>query len=208
LLIVANEFFDALAVRQLVATGEDWRERMVDYRDGRFVPVAGAVAPAAAIPGALRDSPPGTIVETSPASATIAGTLAGRIATQGGAALIIDYGHQLSSPGETLQAVRAHGYADPWAEPGERDLTAHVDFEALAQAARRGGVKSFGAVGQGDWLRALGIELRAASLAAAAPERAQEIAQARLRLTAPDQMGSLFKVLAFVAPSWPDPEGF
>jgi len=208
LLIVANEFFDALPVRQLIATDEGWRERMVAYEEGRFVPVAGPLASAAAIPSALRDSPPGTIVETSPASAAIAEALAGRIAVQGGAALIIDYGHQSSSPGETLQAVHTHGYADPWLEPGERDLTAHVDFQALAQAARSRHVKSFGPVGQGDWLRALGIELRAATLAAAAPERAQEIAQARLRLTAPDRMGSLFKVLALVARSWPDPEGF
>ena len=208
LLIVANEFFDALPVWQLVATGEGWRERMVTYDGGSFLPVAGPPASAAAIPVALRDSPPGTIVETSPASTAIANALAERIAAQGGAALIIDYGHQRSSPGETLQAVHAHGYADPWAEPGERDLTAHVDFEALARAARHGEVKSFGPVGQGDWLRALGIELRAASLAAAAPERAREIAHARLRLTAADQMGTLFKVLALVARSWPDPEGF
>jgi SAM-dependent MidA family methyltransferase len=208
LLIVANEFFDALSVRQLVATGDGWHERMVAYRDGRFVPVVGPAASAAAIPDMLRDAPPGTIVETSPASAEIAGTLATRIAVQGGAALIIDYGHNRSSPGETLQAVHAHGYADPWAAPGERDLTAHVDFETLARAARRAGAKTFGPVEQGDWLRALGIDVRAATLAAAAPARAEEIEQARFRLTAPDEMGQLFKVLALVAPSWPDPEGF
>ena len=208
LLIVANEFFDALPVRQLVATDEGWRERMVGHDGDRFVPVAGPRIPASAIPEHLRAAPAGTILETSPASVAVLGELARRIARQGGAALVVDYGHVRTSAGDTLQAVKDHAYADPWLSPGERDLTAHVDFEALADAARAEGVKVFGPRTQGEWLRAMGINLRAASLAKAAPERAGEITEARDRLTAPEQMGTLFEAMALVSKRWPAPEGF
>jgi SAM-dependent MidA family methyltransferase len=122
--------------------------------------------------------------------------------------LIVDYGHARSGAGETLQAVSGHAYADPWQEPGSRDLTAHVDFEALGRAARAEGVRVSGPRGQGEWLQAMGIDARAAALAAAAPERAAEIEAARDRLVAPAQMGVLFKALALTAPDWPKPEGF
>ena len=206
LLIVANEFFDALPVHQLVATERGWRERRVTHEGGRFKPVAGP--PAAAIPTPLRAAPPGTVLETSPASTAITRQLAHLLAASGGTALIIDYGHAQTSPGDTLQAVASHAYADPWMNPGEHDLTAHVDFQALGDAAQAEGVRVLGPVTQGDWLRALGIEARAAALARAAPERAEEIATARDRLIAADQMGTLFKVMALVAPDWPDPAGF
>ena len=101
-----------------------------------------------------------------------------------------------------------HAYADPWEAPGTRDLTAHVDFSALGEAARRQGAQVFGPVGQGDWLEAMGLQLRAASLAKAAPERTEEIAAARDRLSAPSQMGRLFRVMAVAAPGWPEPAGF
>jgi SAM-dependent MidA family methyltransferase len=179
LLIIANEFFDALPAHQLIATTSGWRERLVTHRDGRFVPVPGPRASAEAIPDHIRAAPPGTVLETSPASA-----------------------------GETLQAVSGHAFADPWEAPGERDLTVHVDFEALATAARQAGLRVFGTIGQGRWLEAIGIGSRSASLAKAAPQRMDEIALARQRLTAPDAMGSLFKVLALVSPNWPDPAGF
>ncbi|MEA3029770.1 MAG: dehydrogenase [ubiquinone] 1 alpha subcomplex assembly factor 7 [Sphingomonadales bacterium] len=207
LLLVANEFFDALPVRQLVATEGGWRERRVRAEAGRFVPAAGPLVPAAAIPAHLRAAPPGTILETSPSSVAILRLLAQRLAARGGAALIVDYGHERSAAGETLQAVRRHRFADPWAEPGESDLTAHVDFEALGAAAE-GRARVLGPVGQGAWLTALGIDARATVLAGAAPERAAEIEAARDRLVAPEQMGSLFKVMALVAPGWPDPAGF
>jgi SAM-dependent MidA family methyltransferase len=122
--------------------------------------------------------------------------------------LIVDYGHERSSAGETLQAVANHAFADPWTEPGERDLTVHVDFEALGTAARDMGVRVLGPRGQGEWLDALGIGLRAASLAKAAPERLEEVERAYHRLTSPDQMGTLFKVMALVAEGWPEPAGF
>jgi len=185
LLIVANEFFDALPVRQF---GEG-RELRVGY-DGRLVR-NGAVE-----------------TETSPAALAIVGDLARRLAAQGGAALIVDYGHDRPGTGDTLQAVCGHAYADPFEAPGERDLSAHVDFHALAGAARAAGVRVFGPAAQGVWLNAMGIKLRAASLAKAAPERAADIAAARVRLTAPEQMGRLFKAMALVAPGWPEPAGF
>ena len=185
LLVVANEFFDALPVRQF----DGGRELRIGY-DGRF----------------RRDG--AVEAETSPAALAIAADLARRLAAQGGAALIVDYGHDRPGIGDTLQAVSAHEYADPFAAPGERDLTAHVDFHALAAAARAGGARVFGPAPQGIWLNAIGIKLRAAALAKAAPERAAEIAAARERLTADDQMGRLFKAMALVAPAWPEPGGF
>jgi NADH dehydrogenase [ubiquinone] 1 alpha subcomplex assembly factor 7 len=186
LLVVANEFFDALPVRQF----EGERELCVGIANGRFV----------------RDGIVET--ETSPAGLAIAEDLARLLARRGGGALIVDYGHDRPGAGDTLQAVSAHAFADPFEAPGGRDLTAHVDFHALAAAARRGGARVFGPVPQGAWLEAMGIRLRAAALAKAAPERVDEIAAARRRLTAPDQMGRLFKAMALVAPGWPEPAGF
>jgi NADH dehydrogenase [ubiquinone] 1 alpha subcomplex assembly factor 7 len=202
LLAVANEFFDALPIRQLAATSEGWRELMVVVEDGQFRRVAGPPSPGPA--GAA----PGTLIETSPASVAVAGELARRLRNQGGALLIADYGHDGGAAGDTLQAVAGHAPSDPWQEPGERDLTAHVDFGAIGEAAEREGVRVLGPVPQGRWLAAMGIDLRAASLARAAPERAGEIEAARERLVAPAEMGTLFKVMALIAPDWPDPAGF
>ena len=207
LLVVANEFFDALPVRQLIRTDGGWHERLVGFEGGRFVPKAGPPLGSAAIPRSLAGAPPGTILETSPAAAAVARTLAGRLKRQGGAALIVDYGHARTSAGETLQAVSRHAFADPWTDPGEKDLTAHVDFEALADAARAEGAAVFGPALQGEWLTGMGIDLRTEALSRAAPERAPEIAGARDRLVSPRQMGTLFKVLAFAAPGWPEPAG-
>lgn len=185
LLVVANEFFDAMPVRQLDAAG---RELKVVLKNGRITRT-GEVE-----------------TETSPASLAIAAALSRRLAAQGGAALIVDYGHDRPGRGDTLQAVYRHAYADPFEAPGERDLTAHVDFSALAAAAR--GVRVSGPAAQGDWLDAIGLPLRAAALAKAAPDRAQEIAEARDRLSSPERMGRLFRVMAFSALSWPQPAGF
>jgi NADH dehydrogenase [ubiquinone] 1 alpha subcomplex assembly factor 7 len=203
LLIVANEFFDALPVHQFLYEADGWRELVVTLGPGGFRRDAG---PAAA--ENLPNAAPGAIAERSPASVDVAAKLARRLAAQGGAALFIDYGHERHGIGDTLQAVSAHEYADPWQAPGTRDLTAHVDFEALHEAARAEGVRVHGPIGQGAFLRAMGIDLRAAQLAKATPDRTEEIVAARERLSAPEQMGSLFKVMALVAPGWPAPEGF
>lgn len=208
LLVVANEFFDALPVRQLVATADGWRERLVTHEEGGFRPAAGPRVAAHSIPDDIRSAPSGSVLETSPASVAIVRHLAGTIVQAGGAALIVDYGHARTAPGDTLQAVAKHGYADPWAAPGEQDLTAHVDFGALAEAARAEGARVSGSVTQGQWLAALGIGQRASALANGAPQRVQEIERAVKRLVDPDQMGELFKAMALVAPAWPDPVGF
>lgn len=204
LLVVANEFFDALPARQWVQD-DGWREMAV-ARDGEaFRRVAG---PQSAPPPWFRGGAPGAIVEAQPEAGEVVRAIARRLRAHGGAALIVDYGHARHGTGDTLQAVSRHEFADPWTAPGEQDLTVHVDFEALGEAARGEGMKVFGPVGQGTFLRAMGIDLRAASLAKSAPERTEEIVAARERLTAPDQMGRLFKVMALVAPGWPVPEGF
>jgi SAM-dependent MidA family methyltransferase len=208
ILVVANEFFDALPVRQLVATGNGWRERLVALDSDRFVPAAGPAIPAAAVPEPVRAAPPGTVLETSPASLAYTRRLADRLNRHGGAALIVDYGHDRLCAGETLQAVRRHEYADPWTEPGESDLTAHVDFESLSRAAAEAGATVHGPVTQGEWLARLGIEARAGALARSAPHRSDEIRTARDRLVSPDQMGKLFRVIGLSASAWPSPEGF
>jgi len=163
---------------------------------------------ATVIAAPLAPAEPGTVIETSPASLCMVRALAQRLAEQGGAGLIVDYGHERSGSGDTLQAVSGHRFADPWQEPGSRDLTVHVDFDALAKAAAGEGVRVSGPRGQGEWLRAVGIEHRAEALARAAPERADEIAAALHRLVSAEQMGVLFKMLALTAPAWPRPEGF
>jgi SAM-dependent MidA family methyltransferase len=199
LLIVANEFFDALPIRQFVRCADGWRERVVAVEAGRFVPQIGDLTEVSI------NAPEATIVETAPAAEAIVAEVARRLASQGGAALIIDYGHERAGFGDTLQAVRRHAFADPWTHPGECDLTAHVDFEAIARSASRSGARIFGPLAQGVWLTAMGIDVRAANLAMAAPDRSEEIEAARRRLTAPDQMGALFKVLALTDPKWPLP---
>ncbi|AKM08542.1 class I SAM-dependent methyltransferase [Pelagerythrobacter marensis] len=208
LLLVANEFLDALPVRQLVRTGDGWRERMVGLDGEDFVFVAGRQPMEEAVPADWRDAPPGTLIETSPASAAIAYEIAGRLADQGGAALVIDYGHGEMRTGSTLQAVRAHAKVDPFAAPGEADLTAHVDFATLARIVEARGARHLGTVTQGDWLRALGIDARAQALVARAPHYADDIEAARHRLVDDAQMGRLFKVMGVAAPGWPDGVGF
>jgi NADH dehydrogenase [ubiquinone] 1 alpha subcomplex assembly factor 7 len=205
MLVVANEFFDALPIRQFVAGEAGWCERLVGFQDGRFAPVIGP--PIADCPTSER-APIGTIIESSPAAVATVHDLSERLIRQGGALLIIDYGHARSGSGDTFQAVRSHGFADPWSDPGECDLTAHVDFEALATAPQAAGMQVHGPVEQGAWLPALGIDLRADALARAAPASADEIRTARNRLVEEDQMGSLFKVMALSAPGWPIPAGF
>jgi SAM-dependent MidA family methyltransferase len=186
--------------------GEDgWRELVVAARARASAASRAACEPPAFAPAEAQE---GTIVEARPPPTRPCGRWRGGCGRAGGAALIVDYGHHRHASGDTLQAVSRHERADPWGEPGARDLTAHVDFQALCKAARDEGVRLFGPGGQGAWLRAMGLDLRAASLAKAAPARTEEIVLARERLTAPEQMGSLFKVLALVAPSWPAPEGF
>ena len=208
LLIVANEFFDALPVRQLVRGHEGWRERLVACQDTLFLPIAGPAVPDAVVPTPLRDAAPGAVLEVSPATIAIFRALAKRLVAQGGAMLVIDYGHEGPALGDTLQAVRGHAYANPYDAPGEQDLSAHVDFTTLAAAAQAEGAVAWGPVEQGEWLVRLGIDARAAALARATPARADAIAADRMRLVNADAMGRLFKVMPLTAPGWPRPAGF
>ena len=187
LLLAANEFLDALPVRQFVGGVE------------RRVVIAG---------GGLAFDRDGQIVEQSPARAEAVTAIAAKLVQSGGAAILIDYGHERSAPGDTLQALRGHRFAPVLADPGEQDLTAHVDFEALAQAAVEAGASVTPLAPQGAWLKRLGIDARAAALAAANPERAHDIATTLARLTASNAMGELFKVIALHASGWPQPAGF
>ncbi|HVI98260.1 MAG TPA: SAM-dependent methyltransferase [Sphingomonas sp.] len=208
LLVVANEFFDALPIRQLVRAGAYWHERLVACQDTLFLPIAGPPLPDAVIPEHLRDAPHGAVLETSPAAVAVMRDLAARLAKQGGAALVIDYGYDGPALGDTLQAVRGHAYVNPFEAPGEHDLTAHVDFGTLGAAARATGAAVHGPVEQGQFLTALGIGARASALAASAPDRAASIHADHDRLVAPDQMGALFKVLGLTGADWPAPAGF
>lgn len=207
LLLLANEFLDALPIRQLVRVENGWRERMVALEEEEFVFLAGPNPMDEAVPSAFIDAAPGTILETCPGAAAIIGEIAQRLAGRGGAALFVDYGHLAPRTGSTLQAVRAHRKVDPLISPGEADLTAHVDFGELAEIGRAAGCGIHSAT-QGDWLRAMGIELRAAALTRATPSAAADIAAAAHRLAHDDAMGGLFKVMALTAPGWPKPAGF
>ena len=207
-LLVANEFLDALPVRQMVMTAQGWRERMVGLSGDRFVPVVGAQPMDAAIPESRRLAPEGTIIETCPGAASIIYEAAGRLVAQGGAALFIDYGSDELRTGSTLQAVREHRKVDPFLAPGEADLTAHVDFATLATIGQSRGAKWLGTIEQGRWLRELGIEARADALSEFAPQHADAIRSAKDRLIGEGQMGALFKVMGFAAPNWPDGVGF
>jgi NADH dehydrogenase [ubiquinone] 1 alpha subcomplex assembly factor 7 len=207
-LVVANEFFDALPVRQFQMTATGWRERMVGLEGERLILALAPDAPGAIASDLPRVAPVGAVAELSPDSLNLMADLAGRIASAGGAALIIDYGPAESGLGDTVQALKGHAFADVLAQPGEADLTAHVDFARLAHAARCAGAQAWGPVGQGEFLHLLGIGTRAARLAARGGKAAGEIAAAHARLTAPDQMGTLFKVLALTGRGQPAPAGF
>jgi NADH dehydrogenase [ubiquinone] 1 alpha subcomplex assembly factor 7 len=206
LLVVANEFFDALPIRQLVRRGEGWHERLIACQDTLFLPIAGKAVPVALLPEPLRDAPAGSVLEISPAGVAVMQALGRRLAAQGGALLAIDYGYEGPALGETLQAVRGHGFANPFETPGEVDLSAHVDFTTLAAAAQAADAVAWGPVTQRDLLGQLGIDGRATALARHAPERAEAILADRNRLMG--DMGLLFKALAVTHRDWPTPAAF
>lgn len=208
LLIVANEFFDALPVEQYVATSGGWRRQMVARDRSKFVATPSIETAADQISGSASGFPDGTILERSPASAEVAGDLGNRLAKQGGTLLIIDYGYARPGTGSTLQAVKDHMPISPFDCPGASDLTAHVDFHTLANIARTRMLSVHGPTQQGQWLKSLGIDQRAAALIAASPKQADAIRAAHQRLTHPEEMGCLFQVMATTAIDWPQPEGF
>jgi SAM-dependent MidA family methyltransferase len=198
MMLVANEVLDCLPARQFVRLEGGWAERRVGAKpDGQLYfglsPAPAGFAP----PPRLEDASPGDLIELSPAQEGFGQAVGARVAADGGAALLIDYGRAAPEPGDTLQAIREHRREDPLASPGGADLTVHADFPAVAVAAQAAGAVASEILTQGEFLRRLGIEARAEVLAAGQPER---IAREVHRLIAPDQMGELFKALAIHAP--------
>ncbi len=206
LFLIANEFFDALPIRQFQRAGDGWRERVVGLDRQRLTLGLSDPMPAEHLAHRQGDTREGDIVEVSPATEAIAAHLGARIASEGGIALIVDYGGWRSL-GDTLQALRQHAPVDPLDGPGTADLTAHVDFEALARAARPALTSAM--IPQGVLLERLGITTRAQALAQGLGGAALEShIAAHRRLTHPDEMGTLFKAIALHQPGTPPPPGF
>lgn len=207
LFLIANEFFDCLPIRQYRRTQAGWQEQMIGAEDGELGFVLGAALPDPAVPDRARDLPEGALIETSAAGVAIAEEIARRIEEHGGAAIIVDYG-DWNSTGDTLQAVRKHRKIGPLDQPGRSDLTAHVDFSELATAARPH-VAVSEMVSQGDLLLRLGLGPRAEALSKnCGPQELKALRSAFRRLTHPDEMGQLFKAIAFFPKNAPAPAGF
>jgi len=209
-LLVANEFFDALPIHQFERFEGRWCERRVHAKDSNLNIVLASAGPMFALTNpALHDNPDGSILEVCPAGISVAGDIAERLFEQGGAAIIIDYGYRKSAVGDSFQALKDHKYCDPLKAPGTADLTSHVAFDQLAAAAASKGASTSGAAAQGPFLMSLGIGERAQQLATYTDAKGQQRILSELkRLTASDEMGTLFKVLALQDPKLPAPPGF
>lgn len=201
LVVIANEFFDALPIKQYQKAGADWHERLIGLQDHRRVygldpnPI-----PETSLPASVHGAPEGAIFESAAIAAEIMADLGTRLTRRGGALLAIDYGYAATQTGDTFQAVAGHAPADPLAGPGTADLTAHVDFAALAGAAAQGGAIVHPLLTQTAFLGALGIAERFKALIDANPDRAEALGQDITRLVGEDQMGTLFKVLCVTSP--------
>ncbi|MGJ5201645.1 class I SAM-dependent methyltransferase [Bradyrhizobium sp. HKCCYLRH1030] len=206
--IFANEYFDVLPIHQMIRRETGWHERVVELDEEENFVYGAAADPTPGfellLPPLVRAAPAGAIFEWRPNMEMMA--IAKRIRDQRGAAVIIDYGHVRSDVGDTFQAIARHSFADPLKTPGLADITAHVDFDALARAAEAVGARVHGPVTQGEFLQRLGIETRALTLMQkASPEVSQDIASGLKRLTGGGRggMGSLFKVLGISDPAIP-----
>jgi SAM-dependent MidA family methyltransferase len=205
-IIFANEYFDALPVHQMVKRETGWHERVVDLDENGTLIFGVESDPTprfeVLLPPLVRAAPAGAVFEWRPDTEIM--KLARRVRDQNGAALIIDYGHMRSDAGDTFQAIARHSYTDPLKAPGQADLTAHVDFHAMARAAEDLGARVHGPVTQGEFLKQLGIETRAVALMSkASHETSEDIARALKRLIGGgrDGMGSMFKVLGISHPN-------
>lgn len=206
-IILANEFLDALPVRQFVRRGARWRERVVRLNESGQLAFGLADEPE---PSLKVEAEEGAVLEVSAVGHRFMFELGARLIRHGGAALFIDYGHGMTGFGETLQALRAHRFVDPLVDPGEIDLTTHVDFAAMARSARASGAAVYGPIDQSDFLRALGVDMRTRALAERAPERTDEFETARQRLVGKGEgeMGGLFKAMVVANRAVPPPPGF
>jgi SAM-dependent MidA family methyltransferase len=201
LLLVANELLDCLPARQFVRTAVGWAEQVVGLdADGRLA-FGLSPTPAGEL---LPDAPPGAVFEQSAAQAALGAALGRRLAADGGAALLIDYGRGEAGFGDTLQALRRHEKVDPLACPGEADLTVHADFPAVMAAARAEGVET-AILSQAMFLANLGIGARAEALLRARPDRSATLGRQLHRLVGADEMGELFKACCLHSPGWTPP---
>ena len=208
-IVIANEFLDALPIRQFVKTGNGWAERRIDFVADEFTFVPGEKNSAVELLLPTATAVAGTIFETCPAALEFADELNRRMKDHFCAALFIDYGRTESGTGETLQAVRDHKFAEPLSDPGDADLTAHVDFTAFTDRLRDGGARTLGPVSQSEFLHALGISERTDRLlGGATAAQAKSIRTASQRLTDPGQMGNLFRVMVAIRPETPTLAGF
>jgi SAM-dependent MidA family methyltransferase len=208
LLIVANEFFDALPVHQLVRSADGWFDRLVGLDGEAFTFMAGRERMDHLVPPSWVTASQGAMIETSPAAVALMAEIARRLKEQGGAALIVDYGHMELRSGSTIQALKSHQKVDIFAHPGEADITAHVDFELLKQVAEDHGADVMGLTYQGEWLRQMGIDTRMEALQRRNPYEKDKIRRQRDRLVEDSQMGTLFKVLGLCGRRWPFGAGF
>jgi len=199
-ILIANEVLDCLPARQFVRTDDGWSERRVGVTDDGDGLLFGLTAITGGFERPTFAVEPGQVIEISDQQAAFGRDLALMLAETTGAALLIDYGRDRPGPGDTLQALRRHAKVDPLGNPGEADLTQWADFPRVMQAAIRSGADVTGCRGQGDFLSALGIDVRADRLKAARPEATAIIDRQRSRLTADDQMGTLFKACAIFSP--------
>jgi NADH dehydrogenase [ubiquinone] 1 alpha subcomplex assembly factor 7 len=208
LFVIANEFFDAMPLRQFVRTDDGWHERLVGLADGqRMLGLSPTPIVESAAPQEVHGAYSGEVLELSPAAVETMQRISKKVALQGGAILALDYGYPQTRTGETLQAVKAHAFADPLEAPGDADLSAHVNFGVLGEAAKDTGLAVAPLATQGEFLLRLGIGERAKALARSNPAEAANIARAVERLTSPAQMGTLFKVLCVHSPGL-HPAGF
>jgi NADH dehydrogenase [ubiquinone] 1 alpha subcomplex assembly factor 7 len=205
-IILANEYFDVLPIHQMVKHENGWHERTVEIDSGGKLVFGAAPEPTprfeVLLPPLVRAAPVGAVFEWRPDAEIM--KVATRVRDQDGAALIIDYGHLRSDAGDTFQAIARHSFTDPLKSPGQADVTAHVDFQALVRAADDVGARVHGPVPQGDFLKRLGIETRAVTLMAkASHEASEDISSALKRLIGGGRggMGSMFKVLAISEPN-------
>ena len=209
LLVIANEFFDALPVDQYVyASGIGWRLRGIGWDESAqrldYCALPCTRTPPLPVGLAPRD---GDLFEDHADGKALLRTIAGLIRRRGGAMLMIDYGHDQAGFGDTFQAIAGHAATDPLAAPGDADLTCHVAFDPFRQVAIAEGLEASATLSQGRFLRALGLDVRAAQLARADADKAEDVLSGARRLADPDQMGALFKVLALWHPDWPEPAG-
>ena len=206
-IVIANEFFDALPIRQVVFANGAWRERMVGLDAGGALSFGLSAEAAPDVPFAGAE---GDLREICPEGRDVVAQLAPRLKRDGGALLAIDYGYARPRPGDSLQAMQGHGFVDPLASPGVADLTAHVDFATLAAMGKAGGLAVHPLLTQHTLLHRLGIAARASALAQSAPSRADEVAAAFRRLTGVEkgQMGTLFKALCLTSPDLSAPPAF